>query len=95
MPLPVLLFGPFGGVMADRLDRKTISLVTQSILCVLTIGLTALTYAGLITIWLLLAFALARGITFSFWQPVRLALMPNLVPRAGNSDCDCPELFVV
>ncbi len=80
--LPVLLFGPFGGVMADRLDRKTISLVTQSILCVLTIGLTALTYAGLITIWLLLAFALARGITFSFWQPVRLALMPNLVPRA-------------
>lgn len=80
--LPVLLFGPFGGVMADRLDRKTISLVTQSILCVLTIGLTALTYAGLITIWLLLAFALARGVTFSFWQPVRLALMPNLVPRA-------------
>lgn len=80
--LPVLLFGPFGGVLADRLDRKTISLVTQSVLCVLTIGLTVLTYAGLITIWLLLAFALARGITFSFWQPVRLALMPNLVPRA-------------
>lgn len=80
--LPVLLFGPLGGVLADRLDRKHISLVTQSILCVLTIGLTVLTYAGLITIWLLLVFALARGITFSFWQPVRLALMPNLVPRA-------------
>ncbi len=29
--------------MADRLDRKQISLVTQAILCVLSIGLTALT----------------------------------------------------
>ena len=30
--LPVLLFGPIGGVLADRLDRKKISLVTQAIL---------------------------------------------------------------
>ena len=80
--LPVLFFGPIGGVLADRLDRKTISLVTQSILCVITIGLTVLTYVGWINIWFLLAFALARGVTFSFWQPVRLALMPNLVPRS-------------
>lgn len=80
--LPVLVFGPVGGVLADRLDRKTISLVTQSILCLITVALTVLTYLGLINIWLLLAFALARGVTFSFWQPVRLALMPNLVPRS-------------
>jgi MFS family permease len=83
--LPVLLLGPLGGVMADRMDRKRISVVTQSVLCVLSIGLTALTVAGAITIWLLLAFALARGVTFSFWQPVRLALMPNLVPRSEIS----------
>ena len=80
--LPVLIFGPIGGVLADRLDRKQISLVTQAILCVLSIGLTALTYVDQIDIWLLLVFALARGVTFSFWQPVRLALMPNLVPRS-------------
>lgn len=80
--LPVLFFGPIGGVLADRLDRKTISLVTQSILCVITIALTVLTYLGWINIWFLLVFALARGVTFSFWQPVRLALMPNLVPRS-------------
>lgn len=80
--LPVLLFGPVGGVMADRLDRRTISLVTQSILCLITVALTVLTYLGLINIWFLLVFALARGVTFSFWQPVRLALMPNLVPRS-------------
>jgi len=80
--LPVLLFGPIGGVLADRMDRRMIAIATQAALCVITILLTIFTFAGLMTIWLLLAMALARGITFSFWQPVRLALMPNLVPRS-------------
>ncbi|MBO6782327.1 MAG: MFS transporter [Alphaproteobacteria bacterium] len=80
--LPVMLFGPVGGVMADRLDRKHIAVVTQAILTVIAVLLTVTTVSGFITIWLLFGFALARGITFSFWQPVRLALMPNLVPRA-------------
>ena len=79
--LPVLLFGPVGGVLADRLDRKHIAITTQAILTVIAVLLTVATLSGFITIWLLFGFALARGITFSFWQPVRLALMPNLVPR--------------
>ena len=79
--LPVLLFGPIGGVLADRMDRKHIAVVTQAILTVIAVLLTVTTLSGFITIWLLFGFALARGITFSFWQPVRLALMPNLVPR--------------
>ena len=80
--LPVLLFGPIGGVMADRMDRRKIAIATQAMLVVISVLLTVTTIAGLMTIWLLLAMALARGITFSFWQPVRLALMPNLVPRS-------------
>lgn len=80
--LPVLLFGPIGGVMADRMDRRKIAVATQAILVVISVLLTVVTVGGLMTIWLLLAMALARGITFSFWQPVRLALMPNLVPRS-------------
>jgi len=79
--MPVLLLGPVGGVLADRFDRKFIAMVTQAILTVIAVVLTAATVSGVIDIWLLFAFALARGITFSFWQPVRLALMPNLVPR--------------
>ena len=80
--LPVLLFGPIGGVMADRMDRLKIATTTQAMLVAISVLLSVTTFAGLMTIWLLLAMALARGITFSFWQPVRLALMPNLVPRA-------------
>lgn len=83
--LPVLLFGPVGGVLADRMDRRKIAIATQATLVVISILLTLFTFAGLMTIWLLLAMALARGVTFSFWQPVRLALMPNLVPRSEIS----------
>ncbi len=80
--LPVLVLGPIGGALADRLDRRNISVATQAVLCVIAIILTVLTVAELMTIWILLALALARGVTFAFWQPVRLSLMPNLVPRA-------------
>ncbi len=83
--LPVLLFGPIGGVLADRMDRRKIAIATQATLVVISVFLTVFTFAGLMTIWLLLAMALARGVTFSFWQPVRLALMPNLVPRSEIS----------
>lgn len=79
--LPVVLIGPIGGVMADRLDRRVIATVTQAALAVIAVILAALTFWELMTIWILFSLALARGITAAFWQPVRLALMPNLVPR--------------
>lgn len=79
--MPVLVLGPFGGVLADRFDRRKISAATQTILAVIAVILTIMTVTGWITIWSLFALALARGFTFAFWQPVRLALMPNLVPR--------------
>jgi len=79
--MPVLVLGPIGGALADRRDRRKISIITQLVLSIIAVVLTVLTISDLMTIWLLFALALARGITFAFWQPVRLALMPNLVPR--------------
>ena len=80
--MPALVLGPFGGALADRLDRRQVSIVTQTALCIIAVLLAVLTVSGLVTIWILFALALGRGITAAFWQPVRLAMMPNLVPRA-------------
>jgi predicted MFS family arabinose efflux permease len=80
--MPVLLIGPMAGVLADRFDRRKIAMAVQAVLAVISVVLAVLTYWGLIDALILLLLAFARGITFSFWQPVRLAMMPNLVPRA-------------
>ncbi len=80
--MPALILGPFGGVLADRRDRRKVAIITQIALCVIAVLLTVLTVSGLMTIWLLFALALGRGVTAAFWQPVRLAMTPNLVPRA-------------
>ena len=79
--MPALLFGPFGGVLADRRDRRMVAIVTQISMCVIAALLTVLTVSGLMTIWLLFPLALARGMTAAFWQPARLAMTVDLVPR--------------
>jgi predicted MFS family arabinose efflux permease len=80
--MPVLLIGPMAGVLADRFDRRKIAMLVQAVLAVISVVLAVLTYLDAIDAVILLVLAFARGITFSFWQPVRLAMMPNLVPRA-------------
>ncbi len=79
--MPSLVLGPFGGAMADRLDRLKIATATQISLTVIATLLTVLTISDLVTIWILFALAFGRGVTAAFWQPVRLAMTPNLVPR--------------
>jgi MFS family permease len=83
--MPVMLLGPIGGALADRLDRRMICIASQSLLMAISIVLALLTLGNLIEIWTLFVLTLARGFTFAFWQPVRLAMMPNLVPRAEMS----------
>jgi predicted MFS family arabinose efflux permease len=51
----------------------------------ISVVLAVLTLTDLIGIGILFVLTLARGITFAFWQPVRLAMMPNLVPRSEMS----------
>src|SRR3954469_12408970 len=46
--VPMLLFAIFGGTLADRINRRTILIVTQSVLMLLALMLSALTYTHLI-----------------------------------------------
>ena len=80
--MPLLLLTPFFGVIVDRISSRNAAVVMQVIMMVLSTILAALTLSNVITIELLLVIALAHGIAFSAYSPIRLSLIPDLVPPA-------------
>ena len=80
--LPILLVGPWGGVLADRWDRRVLAMVTQ-----IALALGALTFAVLVTrgqvetVWHVYGYTLAMGVALAVAQPTRQALIANTVRR--------------
>ena len=79
--MPTLVLSPLAGVLADRLDRVRLIRLTQVLAMAQAALLALLTYAGIITIEILLVLTLALGAVNAVNQPARLALIPNLVDR--------------
>ena len=78
---PTLMIGPFGGVLADRLDRRRLLLIGQSTNMVLSFLLAALTASGHMTVPLLVLIIGINGAVIGINQPARLALISSLVSR--------------
>lgn len=79
--LPFLVSSPIAGVAADRMDRRKILINTQSVLLVTALGMGTLVASGLLQVWHLFLFTLITGAAWSFNEPVRQTLVPNLVPK--------------
>jgi len=78
--MPLLILTPLVGVIVDRVRSRDAAVVVQAVMMVLSTILAALTLSNSITIELLLVLALAHGIAFSAYSPIRLSLIPDLVP---------------
>jgi MFS family permease len=77
---PLLLLGLFGGVAADRMNRKRLLIASQVMRMLIASALCALAYAGLISpIWLVLG--ALDGCAMAFNIPAWQVLTPRLVPR--------------
>ena len=80
--LPVLLLGPWGGVLADRLDRRKLVMGIQLVMVATSLAFGGLLAAGKIdSIWHVYGYMLVSGLAFAFIQPTRQALGANTVPR--------------
>lgn len=79
--LPLLLLGPFGGVAADRLDRKRLMLSTQLFLMTVTAVFATIIFTGHAHVWNIVIFTLLTGVAWAFNMPVRQSIVPHLVPR--------------
>jgi MFS family permease len=79
--VPLVLFQLFGGVLADRINRLRLLIVTQTLI---SLGLTVafvLTALGLARLEYLLVLAALSNTFRAFDEPSRMALVPQLVPR--------------
>jgi len=80
--VPAIVLNIFGGVLADRLDRKKLISITQTINGALILILSGLTFAGVIQAWHVIALAFLAGAINAFDQPARQALYPSLIDRS-------------
>jgi len=79
--IPFLIFTLFGGVIADRVNKRRLLLVTQTAMMILAFILASFTYFHIITVWGVAAIAFANGVALSMNAPSYQALVPKLVPR--------------
>lgn len=79
---PVVVLGPMFGVLADKLERRRHAITVTTVQMVLAMVLCVVTVLGWMRIELLFVLCLAIGITSSAYQPVRLALVNDVVPKA-------------
>src|SRR2546425_909367 len=84
--LPSTVLSLVGGVVADRMDRRRLILVTQTVFLLQAVVLTVLTFAGRIRIWEIYALALMNGTVMAFDSPGRQSMLPSLVPREDLSN---------
>lgn len=75
------LFGPWGGSLADRLDRRRILIAVISIQAILAVAQGVLVQCQWLQLWQLTVIAVVMGITHAFESPAYSALLPALVPR--------------
>jgi MFS family permease len=78
--LPILVFGPAGGLFADRRNKRRILYVTQTLSGVLAAIFAILTGTHVIQMWLVYALALSLGFVNVFDNPARQSFISEMVP---------------
>ena len=78
---PVLVFSFFAGALADRLPKRRVLVVTQSIMCALALVLAALVHRGHVQYWHVAVMAGAYGIANTVDMPTRQAFIVEMVGR--------------
>ena len=78
--VPVILCSLAGGVVADAVNRKRLMMVTQSVMLVSAGLLTAVTFAGIQSVWPIYLLSAMASAATAFDLPARQSLMPSLVP---------------
>src|SRR5882757_287052 len=77
--LPVLVLGPYGGVVADRVDKRRLMVALQTLMGVQALVLGVLTITGAIRFWEICVLAALLGLNNGFEDPSRQSFILELV----------------
>ncbi len=76
---PMLVIGAFGGVLADRFDKRRILIVTQSLFAVVSVGLAVLVGTDVIVLWMVYTLSVVYGCITAIDNPSRQSFYVEMV----------------
>lgn len=79
--IPILLFSLFGGLAADKMDRKKLLILSQTAMSIVVILLFVLTFTHNINPFVIYLLLFIHSTASSFSLPARQAVLPHLVPK--------------
>jgi MFS family permease len=79
--IPTFIFTPFAGVLADRMNRHRMLIITQALEMVQALILAALIMTGKVEVWHILALTIFLGIATAFDSPARHAFIVEMVGK--------------
>ena len=79
--IPVWLFSLYAGIIADRISRKRLIIITQGSMMILAFILAILTFTDTIRAWHIVIMALLLGTANAFDAPARQSFVVDMVPR--------------
>jgi len=77
--IPTFLLTPFGGVAADRYNRRSLLLVTQILATIQAVILATLVLTGVIAVWHLVILSIALGVINAFDMPTRQSFVIHMI----------------
>ena len=77
--LPVLLLAPYGGVIADRVDKRRLMIVLQTAMGLQALALGVLTITGAVQLWEIGVLAVVLGLNNAFENPARQSFVLEMV----------------
>jgi MFS family permease len=79
--LPMLLAGAWGGLLADRMSKRRLLMITQALMAIPALTLWALTVSGAVRAWIVLALVFVRGAVNAVDNPARQSFVMEMVGR--------------
>jgi MFS family permease len=84
--LPILLLSPYAGLVADRIDKRKLLMITQAWMGIASLALAAVAITGVAQTWMVYVSAILLGLGAAFDAPARQSFVSEMVGQDDLSN---------